>query len=186
MQRMVQWESFAELKTFKLLDCDPEVKSFSEQPFTIHYRLGGRWRHHYPDILVERGNSTEVWEVKTERDAQHPDFEGRTAFLQREMPNLGLLYRVIDRTDFDAPGKLAHAETLLRYGRSNITLFDRELVRRLLEERGVVNWRAAKAGEYGPRGCRILCRLVLEGKLQARSALLPSPETELDFCEESN
>jgi hypothetical protein len=132
MRRMIQWESFGELKAFKLLDCDPDVRSFSEQPFTIFYRLAGRWRRHYPDILVETRRSKEVWEVKTDRDILPTEFEVRTAILQKELPKLGFEYRVVDRGYYGAPMRLAHAETLLRFGRRETTLFDRELVRRFL------------------------------------------------------
>lgn len=186
MQRMVQWESFGELKVFKLLDCDPEVKSFSEQPFTIHYRLAGRWWRHYPDLLVKRHHSMEICEVKTERDAQGSEFQERTAFLDRELKKLGFKYRVIDRTDFDDSGRLAHAETLLRFGRCEATLFERELIRRLLANDSALTWQAAYKGEYGPKGCQVLCRLVLEGKLQVRQGLLPLPDAQFVWRKDSN
>jgi hypothetical protein len=177
MQRMVQWESSGELKVFKLLDCDPEVKSFHEQPFTIHYQLGGRWRRHYPDILIERDHSMEVWEVKAGHEALLPEFEERSKLLQTELPKHGFRYRVIASTDFDDPGRLTHAEILLRFGRSQITLFDRELLRRLSAKGGPLVWNAAERGQYGPKGRQAICRLVLEGKLEAQLDLLPSPGT---------
>lgn len=186
MQKMVQWESFGELKVFKLLDCDPEVRLFREQPFTIHYRLAGRWRRHYPDILVETIHSTEVWEVKTERDALSPDIEERSVFLQTALPKLGYNYRVVDRNDFGDQRRLIHAETLLRFGRCQISLFDREFLRRLLNDAGSLCWHAAQRGDYGPKGPHILCRLVLEGRLQARLGPLPAPETEFVWRGESN
>jgi hypothetical protein len=35
MERMLQWESINELNAFRLLDCDPGVTVFSEQPCEI-------------------------------------------------------------------------------------------------------------------------------------------------------
>ena len=35
MKRMLHWESIHELNAFRLLDCDPDVTCFSEQPCQI-------------------------------------------------------------------------------------------------------------------------------------------------------
>ena len=35
MERMLQWESLNELNAFRLLDCDPRVTLFSEQPCSM-------------------------------------------------------------------------------------------------------------------------------------------------------
>jgi hypothetical protein len=37
MERMLQWESINELNDFRLLDCDPRVTVFTEQPCEIGY-----------------------------------------------------------------------------------------------------------------------------------------------------
>ena len=60
MGRMIHWESINELNAFRLLDCDPNVTSYSEQPCQIAYVLDGVERIHYPDILVTTtaGNSS--------------------------------------------------------------------------------------------------------------------------------
>lgn len=42
MRRMVQWESENELNAFRLLDCDPDVTRFHEQPCEVMYVLGGQ------------------------------------------------------------------------------------------------------------------------------------------------
>src|ERR1035437_349834 len=51
MGRMMHWESSNELNAFRLLDCDPNVTSYSEQPCRIAYGLEGGEKIHYPDIL---------------------------------------------------------------------------------------------------------------------------------------
>jgi hypothetical protein len=37
MERMLQWESINELNAFRLLNCDPRVTVFTEQPCEIGY-----------------------------------------------------------------------------------------------------------------------------------------------------
>ena len=62
--RMIHWESINELNAFRLLDCDPNVTSYSEQPCQIVYVWGGVERVHYPDILVKTNAGKQLWEVK--------------------------------------------------------------------------------------------------------------------------
>src|ERR1039457_2276067 len=50
MDRMMHWESNNELNAFRLLDCDPNVTSYSEQPCRIAYVMDGVERIHFPDI----------------------------------------------------------------------------------------------------------------------------------------
>lgn len=72
MGRMVQWESHNELNAYRLLDANPAVRAFHEQPLVIHYKLGGESHIHYPDTLVDLGTSRELWEVKPATEAARP------------------------------------------------------------------------------------------------------------------
>lgn len=91
-------------------------------------------------------------------------------------------YRVIDPSEFDDSHLLEHAETLLRFGRSQITLFDREFVRALFADEVPVTWHAAQRADFGSRGKHILCRMALEGKLHIIGQL-PSPEARFAWRE---
>jgi len=81
MKRMVQWESENELNAFRLLDCNPDVTSFHEQPCEVMYFLDGKARSHYPDILVEKNGRKELWEVKPESEAEKPEVVTRSTLL---------------------------------------------------------------------------------------------------------
>src|SRR5208282_1773043 len=81
MQRMLQWESINELNAFRLLDCDPRVKAFTEQPCEIVYFDGIETRHHYPDIFVAIDSDQELWEVKAECEAVQSEVSTRTELL---------------------------------------------------------------------------------------------------------
>lgn len=51
------------------------------------------------------------------------------------------------------------------FGRGSILEVNRERVRLMLQRAGSLSWGRACAGEYGPNGRQILCRLTLEGVL---------------------
>ncbi|MFI8837114.1 TnsA-like heteromeric transposase endonuclease subunit [Streptomyces afghaniensis] len=56
--RMIGYESYLESKWMKLLDFDPEVASFSAQPFTIDGHDGdGAWVH-TPDLFARRSDGS--------------------------------------------------------------------------------------------------------------------------------
>lgn len=66
MKRMLHWESSNELNAFRLLDCDPDVTTFNEQPCQVVYVVGGVERIHYPDILVATTGGKELWKLSSD------------------------------------------------------------------------------------------------------------------------
>ncbi len=64
---MLEWESENELNAFRLLDCNPDVTSFHEQPCKVVYFLDGQAKSHYPDILFEIGHSLKKIGLSTRR-----------------------------------------------------------------------------------------------------------------------
>ena len=166
MGRMLQWESVHEHNAFRLLDADPQVKSFNEQPCIIEYVHGGELRKHVPDILVEFKNGTkEIWEVKTAHDAGETEIATRTSRLANSLPRLGYRYRVILAGDLGAQPQLRNAIRLLGHGFRPISELDRESMRLLFKKQSQLLWSEASHGHYGQRGLQILCRLALEGVL---------------------
>jgi hypothetical protein len=177
MRRMLQWESENELNAFRLLDCDPDVTRFHEQPCEVMYVLDGQARSHYPDILVERNGRKELWEVKPESQAQAPEVVSRTTVLIQELPLWGYTYRVVLAKDLTMQPRQGNASVLLGFGRRAVTDGEQEFIRRVLTQRGSLLWSDACRGEYGPRGREILCGLVLRGILNTDLNLPISPST---------
>lgn len=56
--RMLGWESPLEKARFMLLELDPDVLSFEEQPMKIAYFFAGKMHEYTPDILVRRHSSS--------------------------------------------------------------------------------------------------------------------------------
>lgn len=160
---MVQWESHNELNAYRLLDATPGVTSFHEQPLTIKFRLNGENHTHYPDVLVESGQSHELWEIKPRADALAAEVDARTKFLETALPNFGFTYRVVIAEDLKREPHLTNVLTFLKYGRGQVAAFDRERIRKLLAATHVLRWGAAASGTLGANGRAVLSRLVLEG-----------------------
>jgi len=177
MRRMLQWESENELNAFHLLDCDPDVTRFHEQPCEVMYVLDRQVRSHYPDILVEKNGRKELWEVKSETQAEEPEVVRRTALLAQELPLWGYTYRVVLAKDLASQPRQANACFLLGFGRRAVTDCEQEFIRRALARHGTLLWSDACRGEYGPRGREILCSLVLRGVLTIDLNLPISPST---------
>jgi hypothetical protein len=72
--RPVWWESLLERDYIVLLEFDPDVLTFVEQPFRVRYSFEGRVRHYTPDFLVERKNKWQVVEVKSKEKASSEAF----------------------------------------------------------------------------------------------------------------
>jgi hypothetical protein len=165
MERMVQWESINELNAFRLLDCDPRVTVFTEQPCEIVYVDGADTKRHYPDIYVEIDGNQELWEVKAECEASQSGVSTRTELLSRGLRRYGFTYRVALAHELAKEPRLENAKTLLRYGRRAASDCERDCLRTAVESKGHLNWAEICQGDFGSRGREIVCRLVLEGVL---------------------
>jgi len=165
MERMLQWESINELNAFRLLDCDPRVTVFTEQPCEIVYVDGTEIKHHYPDIYIEIDGNQELWEVKAECGASQNEVSSRTKLLSRELRRYGFTYRVVLDYELAKQPRLENAKTLLRYGRRGASNCEREDLRLAMQSEGHLSWSEACEGALGTHGREIVCRLVLEGAL---------------------
>jgi hypothetical protein len=163
--RTLEWESAGELAAFRLLDTDPAVAKFSDQPCRIVYEQDGELRTHIPDILVEYGDRKEFWEVKSKGEAAKQEFVDRTA-LMRDLNQWGYGYRLILSEELIAQPRLQNVTRLLYWGGVRaVNPSEREFIRLRLIERRELAWGDACRGAYGQYGREILCRLTMEGML---------------------
>jgi hypothetical protein len=138
MGRMIHWESINELNAFRLLDCDPNVTSYSEQPCQIVYVLDGVERVHYPDILVTTTAGKQLWEVKLRSNASEPEVLARANFLSRALPRCGYEYRTVFGEDLARQPRLNNANLLLSLGKRAVSDCEWEDVRRTVAEQGAL------------------------------------------------
>lgn len=165
MSRMIQWESINELNAYRLLDANPVVTSYHEQPYVIRYELDKQIHLHYPDVLVLSGGSKELWEIKPSSEAEKHEYVERTELLAAELPNLGFSYRLVIAEDLAQEPRLSNALTILKFGRLPISDVAREQLRQAVLKTGAINWGSVTSGAFGPMGRQLVCRLVLEGVL---------------------
>jgi len=69
MGRLIWWESQIERDYIYLLEFDPAVISYEEQPLRISYYLNGKERRYTPDFLVRKAGKKLIIEVKQEEEA---------------------------------------------------------------------------------------------------------------------
>ncbi len=163
--RMLQWESPHELNAFRILDADPDVRTFREQPCVIRYTLAGESRIHYPDVLVESGSRLELWEIKPAVDASKTDVAERTRVLAEDLPRLEYAYRLQAAEDLAREPRLSNALALLKFGRAPVPALTRERLRRMTKASSGIPWGAVVSGSLGPAIRAAVCRLALEGVL---------------------
>jgi hypothetical protein len=175
---MMHWESTNELNAFRLLDCDPKVTSYSEQPCRITYVLDGVEKIHFPDILVTTTGGKQLWEVMPRSCAFGPEILARATFLSRVLPKWGYEYRTVLAEDLSRQPRLTNANLLLSLGKRTVSDCEWEDVRRIMAGQESLVWSKACAGNYGARGREILCSLVLKGMLIIDINVPISPCTE--------
>jgi hypothetical protein len=177
MKRMLHWESAHELNAFRLLDCDPDVTKFGEQPCELEFVMDGVERVHYPDILVTTTAGEEFWGVKPQSNALEPEVLARTELLSLALPRWGYVYRMVFAQDLARQPRLNNANLLLHFGARGVGDGEWEEIRRVVQQRGRLIWSEACCGDYGTKGCETLCGLVLRGILAIDMNSPVTPDT---------
>ena len=118
MGRIAWYESLLERDYMYLLDFDPHVTYWHEQPFKIRYVLDGKTHNYTPDLEVHRGTKKQVVEVKSQEQVDSGEFDivfrAATSICEDE----GYEYVVVtDRTIRQQP-KLDNIKKLWKYART--------------------------------------------------------------------
>lgn len=170
--RSVQWESRHEQKAFMILDCNPTVRSYSEQPCEVSYWDGERERLHVPDILVEFDNRRELWEIKDSEACAAQDVLIRTRIMSGLSAH-GYVYRLISGAEVSAKPRLEVAYRLLLWGYHPISIGEKEVCRQQMLMTGRTTWSSVEDGLLGRRGRQIISRATLEGLVHVEPSLEP-------------
>lgn len=118
--RTVHWESQLERDLVYLLEFDPAVVEYAEQPETTTVEWQGRRRRYTPDFRVVRRDGVCMVEVKPLERALKPDVR---AFLERladHYAERGLRFLVMTEREIRRQPWLANVTLLLRYQRWNV------------------------------------------------------------------
>jgi len=121
MRRMIAFESLIEQDYIFILDFEPEVLAFSEQPIQIEYVWEDRSHHYTPDFLVTRKTGEEIVECKAQkmvnRDENQRKFQAARGWCQ----NQGWHFRVVTDEEIRAGNRLNNIKLLTRHARISFT-----------------------------------------------------------------
>lgn len=180
--RAVSFESALERDFYVLLDFDPAVAHFEEQPVTIAYQepIGVR-RTYTPDVLVHyrpewihpRHPRSVLYEVKYRDDlrAHWPDYRSKFKAARRYARTQGWVFRLITEREIRTP-YLKNATFLRQYQKREFDGGDRRRILDLLAKRGETSPETLLASSSADRWERarllsVLWALIASGEVGA-------------------
>ena len=122
MNTVIWWESQIERDYIYLLEIDPDVLSYTGQPFKIPYTSNGKPRLYTPDFFVERRSKKQVVEVKPEHQVRS---ERNINLFRRIAPicqDWGWDFRIVTEQMIRIQPMLNNIKLLYRYARGPLTL----------------------------------------------------------------
>jgi hypothetical protein len=140
MRRMVAFESALERDTFALLEFDPTVEEYVEQPLHVYYADGSTNRVHIPDILakyrqdigLEYGHCLYQVKYSEELLLRWPEFHPQLRAASRFAHNRGWKFRIATertiRTTF-----LKNVKLLLPYRSRPFDISDANILLKLAQ-----------------------------------------------------
>jgi len=142
---LIGFESTLEKDFYLLLEFDPQVETFEEQPVTITYDdATGMRRRYTPDVLIRyrrdgSGRRPDVLcEIKYHHDLRENwlEYKPRFTAASRYAQQRGWHFRLVTEQDVRTP-QLNHARFLLRYRHQSVDAQDVRHVLRTLSGLGI-------------------------------------------------
>jgi hypothetical protein len=134
MGRMIAFESLLERDFIYLLDYDPAVDWFEEQPLSIEYTYETKLLHYTPDFhLFECGRHVLV-ECKPERFVETEENRRKFAVAQEWCEKQGWEFRVLTDKQVRSGFRLQNVKLLAQYARQKVDIVIRSQIRTFLQE----------------------------------------------------
>ena len=141
MGRTVMWESQIERDFLYLLEFDPDVSFFIEQPEEISYVYVSKTHRYYPDFYVERASAKELVEIKPASKVNDPDNKIKFLAGEEYCRKKGYLFRVVTDEQIREGSLLKNIKLLYRYAAVNVSGEFRLHTKELVENREEMNLR---------------------------------------------
>lgn len=139
MNIMLWFESLLEEALMYLLDFDPGVKRFKEQPCRIRYILEGRVRHYTPDIYVERDNERQIIEVKPKKKVMTEKYNLLFRIVSPICEEEGYKFKVFTEETIMQQPRLNSVKALWSYARTPLCPQYQIYCQEFLQERRAVS-----------------------------------------------
>jgi len=120
--RMIHWESQIERDMIKLLEFDPAVLRYAEQPTPMKYLKDGKQRQYTPDFLVETRSGLSVIEVKPAAHLTKEPFCSLLPVIREYYDGQNIPFSVMTDVEIRREPRLANISLILRYQRQNVSL----------------------------------------------------------------
>lgn len=118
---LIAWyESLLERDKMYLLDFDPQVTFWHEQPFKIRYAVDGKTHYYTPDLEVHRGTKKQVVEVKSQEQVDSGKFDALFRLATSICADEGYEYVVVTDLMIRQQPKLNNITKLWKYARTPI------------------------------------------------------------------
>ncbi len=123
MNRMIAFESLLERDFIYLLDYEPSVTWFEEQPMRIEYEYEAKQRHYTPDFLIVEQKQPVLVECKPERFADTEENRRKFAVARHCCQEKGWQFRVVTEQEIRSGFRLQNIRLLTQYARQCIDPF---------------------------------------------------------------
>jgi hypothetical protein len=134
MGRMIAFESLLERDFIYLLEYEPDVEWFEEQPLKIEYLYEAKHLHYTPDFhLLGCGGRHELVECKPERFIETEENCRKFAVAQEWCERKGWGFRVVTDQDVRRGFRLQNVKLLARYARQKVDITIRSQIHTLLQ-----------------------------------------------------
>lgn len=117
MGRMVAFESLIEQDYLFLLDFEPDVVTFSEQPLQIEYVWEDKSLHYTPDFHVIRSTGEELVECKPQKLVNRDDNQRKFKVARELCQSQNWFFRVVTDEEIRAGHRLNNIKLLTRHAR---------------------------------------------------------------------
>lgn len=118
---MVWWESQLERDYFYLLESDPDVISYEEQPLTISYYLDAVSHLYTPDLRVIRQDVKQIVEVKMKETAEKAEYVELFRRVEPICQRNGYEFVVATEETIRVQPRLDNIKLLYKYCRTAVT-----------------------------------------------------------------
>jgi hypothetical protein len=120
MGRVVWYESLLERDFLYLLEIDPDVISYQEQPGWIYYTLDGKRHRYTPDLLVQRRHKKQIVEVKPKKRAEEEKYVRLFRIAGCACEKKGYEFKVATEETIRLQPRLNIAKLLYKYSRTPV------------------------------------------------------------------
>jgi len=156
---MQHCESHNEVKAMILLTACAHASTLKMQPFEMSYRLNGKIRRYFPDVLLIWGCELWVIEVKEDQKAEDPTEKARFDLIASLLATHSIRFKLWKKSEICAEPRLSTARSLIRYQKCRVSAFEKERIRNKFSKTPVI-----ALGELDDNTIRSVLHLVIQGQ----------------------